>query len=73
MKIEIIIPLHALKEIYHITAAGMKKIPVTPSIKNSVMPEFLAYAEKYMAENGFKPLNVDDDKLYIYKEWFFFY
>lgn len=73
MKIEIIFPALALKEIVHITASGMKKIPVNPaSKKDNIMPDFLAYTEKYIVENGFKLLNADQDKLYIYKEWIFF-
>ncbi len=73
MRIEIIFPALAIKEIVHISNSGMKKIPVNPaSKKDNIMPDFLAYAEKYIAENGFKLLNVDQDKLYIYKDWSFF-
>ncbi len=68
MKIEILMPLHGSKEIFHITSSGAKKIPVTPATKNLMFPEFLACAEKYCADNGFKLLNVENEKFYIYKE-----
>ncbi len=68
MKIELLMPSHAAKEIVHITSSGMKKLPANPAKKDTIIPEFLAYAEKYIAENKFKLLNVDQDKLYIYKE-----
>ncbi len=68
MKIEILYPAYAVKKMVHVTSTGSNSIDANPPNGEHITPEFLAYAEKYITQNGFKLLNVDQEKLYIYKE-----